>query len=127
MSSMDENTLQQFSDIFKHFQVGKQDEDDQVRKTFFFLSFNAYELTCQSIIKEFPVYEKTNEAENPEADSDEEGKESDQPLSKKKMKKIQRLTVAELKQLVKKPESVEVKKEINASLKKTYRLTFSFF
>lgn len=41
-------------------------------------------------------------------DSDDEDKDSDQPLSKKKMKKIQRLTVAELKQLVKKPEAVEV-------------------
>lgn len=30
MSSLDENTLQQFSDIFKHFQTGKPDEDDEV-------------------------------------------------------------------------------------------------
>lgn len=42
-----------------------------------------------------------------EENSDDEEKD-DQPLSKKKMKKIQRLTVAELKQLVKKPETVEV-------------------
>ncbi|OAD72198.1 hypothetical protein PHYBLDRAFT_11425, partial [Phycomyces blakesleeanus NRRL 1555(-)] len=34
-------------------------------------------------------------------------KEAEQALSKKKMKKMQRLTVAELKQLVKKPEAVE--------------------
>lgn len=30
MSTLDENTLQQFSDIFKHFQTGKPDEDDEV-------------------------------------------------------------------------------------------------
>lgn len=30
MSSLDENTLQQFSDIFKHFQTGKPDEDEEV-------------------------------------------------------------------------------------------------
>lgn len=30
MSSLDDSTLQQFSDIFKHFQVGKPDEDDAV-------------------------------------------------------------------------------------------------
>lgn len=42
-------------------------------------------------------------------DDDDENKDSDLPLSKKKLKKIQRLTVAELKQLVKRPEAVEVK------------------
>lgn len=30
MSNLDENTLQQFSDIFKHFQTGKPEEDDEV-------------------------------------------------------------------------------------------------
>jgi hypothetical protein len=30
MSSLDETTLQRFSDIFKHFQIGKPDEDDEV-------------------------------------------------------------------------------------------------
>jgi splicing factor 3B subunit 2 len=29
LSSLDEATLQQFSDIFKHFQNGKQEEDDE--------------------------------------------------------------------------------------------------
>lgn len=60
-------------------------------------------------LKEFPVYDNSEEHnENKEGDSDDEEKESDLPLSKKKMKKVQRLTVAELKQLVKKPEAVEV-------------------
>lgn len=59
-----------------------------------------------SLTQEFPVQDNTVEPEN-EDNSDEEEKD-DQPLSKKKMKKIQRLTVAELKQLVKKPETVEV-------------------
>lgn len=55
------------------------------------------------------MLENTEEQkEEKEGDSDDEDKDSDQPLSKKKMKKIQRLTVAELKQLVKKPEAVEV-------------------
>ncbi|KAI9356804.1 hypothetical protein BD770DRAFT_389323 [Pilaira anomala] len=85
MSSLDENTLQQFSDIFKHFQTGKPDEDEE----------------------EFPVQENQEQTENKEGESDDEEKESDQPLSKKKLKKVQRLTVAELKQLVKKPEAVE--------------------
>jgi len=40
-----------------------------------------------------------------EGDSDEEGEKK--PLSKKKARKLNRLTVAELKQLVKKPEAVE--------------------
>lgn len=30
MSNLDENTLQQFSDIFKHFQTGKPEEEDEV-------------------------------------------------------------------------------------------------
>ncbi|KAL7312231.1 hypothetical protein PS15m_008018 [Mucor circinelloides] len=83
MSNLDENTLQQFSDIFKHFQTGKPEEDDE----------------------EFPVQDNTVEQDKEENSDDEE--KDDQPLSKKKMKKIQRLTVAELKQLVKKPETVE--------------------
>lgn len=29
-SKMDENSLQQFSDIFKHFQTGKPEQDDEV-------------------------------------------------------------------------------------------------
>lgn len=52
------------------------------------------------------MQDTTVEPENQENSDDEE--KEDQPLSKKKMKKIQRLTVAELKQLVKKPETVEV-------------------
>ncbi|CEP18779.1 hypothetical protein [Parasitella parasitica] len=84
MSNLDENTLQQFSDIFKHFQNGKPEDNDE----------------------EFPVQDNTVEQNEIEGDSDEEEKD-DQPLSKKKLKKVQRLTVAELKQLVKKPETVE--------------------
>ncbi|KAI9476213.1 MAG: hypothetical protein EXX96DRAFT_639744 [Benjaminiella poitrasii] len=85
MSNLDENTLQQFSNIFKHFQTAKPDEDEE----------------------EFPVHDNTTEQkEDADSDQDEE-KDSDQPLSKKKLKKIQRLTVAELKQLVTKPEVVE--------------------
>lgn len=34
MSSLDENTLQQFSDIFKHFQTGKPEEDEEVSFSF---------------------------------------------------------------------------------------------
>jgi uncharacterized protein YdgA (DUF945 family) len=30
MSNLDETTLQQFSDIFKHFQTGKPEQDDEV-------------------------------------------------------------------------------------------------
>ncbi|KAG2229248.1 hypothetical protein BDF21DRAFT_430488 [Thamnidium elegans] len=85
MSSLDENTLQQFSDIFKHFQTGKPDEDEE----------------------EFPVHDNQEQTEDNDGESNDEEKESDLPLSKKKLKKIQRLTVAELKQLVKKPEAVE--------------------
>ncbi len=36
MSALDENTLQQFSDIFKHFQTGKPDEEDEVKFDYFF-------------------------------------------------------------------------------------------
>ncbi|KAI7900284.1 uncharacterized protein BX663DRAFT_477144 [Cokeromyces recurvatus] len=87
MSNLDENTLQQFSNIFKHFQSGEPDENEE----------------------EFPVQNNTTaqKEEGVEGDEDEEEKESDQPLSKKKLKKLQRLTVAELKQLVAKPEVVE--------------------
>ena len=42
-----------------------------------------------------------------EGDSDEEVEGEKKPLSKKKARKLNRLTVAELKQLVKKPEAVE--------------------
>ena len=41
-------------------------------------------------------------------DSDEENQEDGGPLSKKKLKKVSRLSVAELKQLVDKPDVVEV-------------------
>lgn len=54
-------------------------------------------------------------------EEDEDMEDSDQPLSKKKLKKLQRLTVAELKQLVKKPEVVEV----NLDLLCTYAYTFT--
>lgn len=39
MSSLDENTLQQFSDIFKHFQTGKPEEEDEV-----FITCTTYEV-----------------------------------------------------------------------------------
>lgn len=48
----------------------------------------------------------TGDGENDGNDSDTENK--DQALSKKKMKQLTRLSVAELKQLVSKPEAVEV-------------------
>jgi hypothetical protein len=67
MNSMDNTALEQFSSIFKHFQVDKG---------------------------EYPSMEP-------------ESSNVDLHLSKKKMKKAQRLTFDELKQLVKKPESVE--------------------
>ncbi|KAI8992560.1 hypothetical protein BDB01DRAFT_841760 [Pilobolus umbonatus] len=85
--NVDEDTLQQFSDIFKHFQVGKPDEDDE----------------------DYPIRTADDQAEDKQngGSEAEDEKEEEQPLSKKKLKKIQRLTVAELKQLVKKPEAVE--------------------
>lgn len=54
-------------------------------------------------------------------EEDEDMEDSDQPLSKKKLKKLQRLTVAELKQLVKKPEVVEVNLDLLCTY--TYMLT----
>jgi splicing factor 3B subunit 2 len=33
MSRLDENTLQQFSDIFKHFQTGKPEDNEEVNNT----------------------------------------------------------------------------------------------
>ncbi|KAI8977254.1 hypothetical protein BDF20DRAFT_913602 [Mycotypha africana] len=91
LSNVDDSTLQQFSEIFKHFQTGKAEEDEE----------------------EFPVHDNSaatdRNKDDKDDDSDKEGEEmdTDQTLSKKKMKKLQRLTVAELKQLVKKPEVVE--------------------
>jgi len=105
MSNLDENTLQQFSDIFKHFQTGKPEEDDEVCQLLHLL-IRSMALIINVFHQEFPVQDNTVEQDKEENSDDEE--KDDQPLSKKKMKKIQRLTVAELKQLVKKPETVEV-------------------
>lgn len=44
-----------------------------------------------------------------DSENEDENENDDQPLSKKKLKKLQRLSIAELKQLVKKPEVVEVR------------------
>ena len=52
----------------------------------------------------------TKKDEDLDSENEDENNQSDQPLSKKKLKKLQRLDVAELKQLVKKPEAVEVRR-----------------
>lgn len=49
------------------------------------------------------------------SDGEEKKETEQQPLSKKKLKKLQRLSVAELKQLVKKPETVEVRLFISSA------------
>lgn len=62
----------------------------------------------QAIADDVRVVNESSKDDEEEKDEDEEKEQGDQPLSKKKMKKLQRLSVAELKQLVKKPEVVEV-------------------
>ncbi|KAG2174197.1 hypothetical protein INT43_004218, partial [Umbelopsis isabellina] len=86
---VDEQTLEQFSSIFKHFQVGNVDENDDQTE--------AVEETVEG--------EANTKDENDNAGDEEDGE--DGPLSKKKMKQINRLSVAELKQLVDKPDVVE--------------------
>lgn len=40
MSKLDENTLQQFSEIFKHFQNGKPEQDEEVRDYNFLVKYD---------------------------------------------------------------------------------------
>lgn len=40
MSRLDENTLQQFSEIFKHFQNGKPEQDEEVRDYNFLVKYD---------------------------------------------------------------------------------------
>jgi splicing factor 3B subunit 2 len=110
---VDEQTLEQFASIFKHFQVGNAEEvtirpimivdaaGDVIWLTFCISKDGQAETVDDTIEGE------TNTKDENENDNDEEEGE-DGPLSKKKMKKINRLSVAELKQLVDKPDVVEV-------------------
>ncbi|CDS03589.1 hypothetical protein LRAMOSA00991 [Lichtheimia ramosa] len=91
MQDVDEDTLAQMSQVFQHYQISNRDEDEE----------NESKVKVDEGTEEGAgVGEEQNE-------EDEDMEDSDQPLSKKKLKKLQRLTVAELKQLVKKPEVVE--------------------
>ncbi|ORZ10807.1 hypothetical protein BCR42DRAFT_333185 [Absidia repens] len=87
MANLQDDVLNQFSDIFRYFQKGKE-EDEALDN----------EPTATD-------NKTTGEGEIDDNDSDTENK--DQALSKKKMKQLTRLSVAELKQLVSKPEAVE--------------------
>lgn len=81
-------SLEAFSNVFARFQL-PPDESEQSKD--------------QDPSKGEVIYSDDDMAS--EGDSDEEGEKK--PLSKKKARKMNRLTVAELKQLVKKPEVVE--------------------
>ncbi|KAI7858546.1 hypothetical protein BDC45DRAFT_457485 [Circinella umbellata] len=97
LSNVDENVLQQMSEVFKHYQISKNDaEEDNDQKD---------ETTGENDLDQAGTITKKDD--DLDSENEDENNQSDQPLSKKKLKKLQRLDVAELKQLVKKPEAVE--------------------
>ncbi|KAI8084664.1 uncharacterized protein BX664DRAFT_337516 [Halteromyces radiatus] len=90
MNNLQDDVLDQFSNIFRHFQRGKEEDEDETM-----IHREGLEIDGKT----------TNDVDNEENNSDTENK--DQVLSKKKMKQLTRLSVAELKQAVSKPEAVD--------------------
>ncbi|KAF5344154.1 hypothetical protein D9758_008882 [Tetrapyrgos nigripes] len=87
---LDTNTsaLEAFSDVFARFQLPPEESPDQNKE--------------QAPAKGEVIY-----SDDDMASDDEQSDTEKKPLSRKKQRKMSRLTVAELKQLVKKPEVVE--------------------
>lgn len=115
MDNVDDESLQQFSNVFKHFQIGGQEEvrfaypvSSQWGGSLIYALF-AFKQDDQVIADDVRIVNASEKDEENEEDEDEEKEGGEQTLSKKKLKKLQRLSVAELKQLVKKPEVVEVR------------------
>ncbi|KAK9767688.1 hypothetical protein K7432_002327 [Basidiobolus ranarum] len=91
---IDDPNFKEFAEIFSHFQGLTNDEGD---------ANDADDLDGEKI-------QEKNKGDNDseeEEDSDSDVEKDKSKLSKKKLRKINRLSVAELKQLVKKPEVVE--------------------
>ena len=111
MQDVDEQILAQMSQVFKHYQISNRDEDEVCYRTRMGYRMNQLIMGYQDNEPKVKVDEGNEQgagAGDDDNEDEEDMEDSDQPLSKKKLKKIQRLTVAELKQLVKKPEVVEV-------------------
>ncbi|XP_037709176.1 splicing factor 3B subunit 2 [Drosophila subpulchrella] len=65
-------------------------------------------IDSESVTKDKKAADKLLEDEDDDADDDDEHKEDKEKLSKRKLKKLTRLSVAELKQLVSRPDVVEM-------------------
>ncbi|XP_016944791.3 splicing factor 3B subunit 2 [Drosophila suzukii] len=65
-------------------------------------------IDSESVTKDKKAADKLLEDEDDDADDDDEQKEDKEKLSKRKLKKLTRLSVAELKQLVSRPDVVEM-------------------
>ncbi|KAI8327803.1 hypothetical protein BC941DRAFT_385930 [Chlamydoabsidia padenii] len=93
MANLEDDVLNQFSDIFRHFQNGKEeDEDIQI--------LHSDETSGDN-------NNNTADGDNLDDGNDSDNDNKDQALSKKKLKQLTRPSVAELKQMVSKPEAVE--------------------
>jgi splicing factor 3B subunit 2 len=92
-----------FSDVFARFQLPPEENSVRVPSgpEFTFLPLDQ-DRKGQENVKGEIIYSDDDMASEGDSDSEEK-----KPLSKKKARKMNRLTVAELKQLVKKPDAVE--------------------
>ena len=95
--------LEAFSDVFARFQLPKDEGSVRVA---FVCPEPELSCDCQAKVAE-PTKGEVIYSDDEVMSEDDSENEEKKPLSKKKQRKMNRLTVAELKQLVKKPEVVE--------------------
>lgn len=120
--NLDEETLNQFSSVFKHFQIGNNANEVTFLVTLtlhprshcsnYSIQWKAEDQAdAMEASEEADLKKKEVNGDDSDADENEEGG----PLSKKKLKKVSRLSVAELKQLVDKPDVVEVRRYVSST------------
>ncbi|SAL95959.1 hypothetical protein [Absidia glauca] len=91
MANLEDDMLNQFSDIFRHFQTGKEEDDED----------------AEVVHSEEGGAQDSKPTDEHDQDNDSDTDAKDQVISKKKLKQLTRPSVAELKQMVSKPEAVE--------------------
>ncbi|XP_067001298.1 splicing factor 3B subunit 2 [Anabrus simplex] len=95
-----EPMYRQFARIFETFRISEPEKVDEANK----------EQLPKEPVKEIDLKKVPKLDDDPEEEEDEEGKKEEEKtkLSKRKLKKLTRLSVAELKQLVNRPDVVEM-------------------
>ncbi|KXS19584.1 DUF382-domain-containing protein [Gonapodya prolifera JEL478] len=99
LEDLDEETSSQFAAVFQRFTTASGDETAETAK--------ADEEDEETKARKALLQDSDEEGEGATKEGGAEGDDDEKGLSKKKERKLNRLTVAELKQLVKKPEVVD--------------------